>query len=63
MGVKAEPHLSRESEPDEASRCSKGTGGLAPPVRSRTETASSIRGERSSGTARLGLMLQLRVAV
>jgi hypothetical protein len=32
-------------------------------MRSRAGTASSIRGERSSGTARLGLMLQLRVAV
>jgi hypothetical protein len=34
MGVKGATHLSRENEPDEASRsrCSKSTGGLAPPV-------------------------------
>ena len=32
MGVKGVPHLSRKSEPEEASRCSKGTGGLAPAV-------------------------------
>ena len=67
MGIKGVPHHSRGNEPDEAARskCSKGTGRLAPPsdvIRSRAGIAS-IRGERSSGTTRLGLMLQPRVAV